>query len=173
MRPPLIFWVFNSPSPAPQGPMDPTGGEGTSADIVPTQIIFGVDPCTRCWNIAQKSPNCKNFPLTPIITKISFASFSARRRPPTPKLPRSRPWCLLYLSQNFTPIAPSCVEISSTVQTNKQTNKQTKQVRQQDAYLAIRPAYPRGVSRIIMLTNPQKIARKRFMVFSSTIGSRE
>ena len=27
------------------------------------------------------------------------------------------------LSQNFTPIAPSCVEISSTVQTNKQTKK--------------------------------------------------
>ena len=34
------------------------------------------------------------------------------------------------LSQNFTPIAPSCVEISSTVQTkktNKQTNTQKKQ----------------------------------------------
>ena len=42
------FLSFNSPSPAPQGPMDPTGGGGTSADIVPTQIIFGVDPCTRC-----------------------------------------------------------------------------------------------------------------------------
>jgi len=27
--------------------MDPTGGGGTSTDIVPTQIIFGVDPCTR------------------------------------------------------------------------------------------------------------------------------
>jgi len=27
------------------------------------------------------------------------------------------------LSQNFTPIAPSCVEISSTVQTKKQTKK--------------------------------------------------
>ena len=30
------------------------------------------------------------------------------------------------LSQNFTPIAPSCVEISSTVQTNKKTNKNSK-----------------------------------------------
>ena len=30
------------------------------------------------------------------------------------------------LSQNFTPIAPSCVEISSTVQTNKKKQKQTK-----------------------------------------------
>ena len=39
---------FNSPSPAPQGPMGTTGGGGTSADIVPTKIIFGVDPCKRC-----------------------------------------------------------------------------------------------------------------------------
>ena len=81
--------------------MDPTGGGGTSADILPIQIIFGVDPCTRCWDIAQKPPKCKNSPLTPIVTKISFASFSARRRPPTPKLPRSRPWCLLYPVPKF------------------------------------------------------------------------
>ena len=98
MRPPLIFWVFNSSSPAPQGPMDPTGGRGTSADIVPTQIIFGVDLCTRCWDIAQKPPKCKNSPLTPIVTKISFASFSARRGR---QLPRSRSWCLLYPEPKF------------------------------------------------------------------------
>ena len=42
--------------------MDPTGG-GTSADIVRTQIIFGVDPCTRCWDIAQKPPKCKKIPI--------------------------------------------------------------------------------------------------------------
>ena len=81
--------------------MDPRGGRGTSADIVPTQIIFGVDPCTRCWDIAQKPPKCKNSPLTPIVTKISFASFSARRGPPTPKLPRSRSGCLLYPEPKF------------------------------------------------------------------------
>jgi len=39
--------------------------------------------------------------LTPIVTKISFASFSASRGPPTPKLPRSRPWCLLYPEPKF------------------------------------------------------------------------
>ena len=81
--------------------MGTTGGGGTSADIVRTQIIFGVDPCTRCWDIAQKPPKCKNSPLTPIVTKISFASFSARRGPPTPKLSRSRPWCLLYPEPKF------------------------------------------------------------------------
>ena len=72
---PQFFEFLTTPPPAPQGPMDPTGGEGTSADIVPTQIIFGVDPCKRCWDIAQKPPKCKNSPLTPIVTKISFAPF--------------------------------------------------------------------------------------------------
>jgi len=42
-------------------------------------IKFGVDPSTRCWDIAQKTPKCKNFPLTPIVTKISFSPFF---RPP-------------------------------------------------------------------------------------------
>ena len=44
---PPHFFEFLTP-PAPQGPMGTTGGGGTSADIVPTQIIFGVDPCKRC-----------------------------------------------------------------------------------------------------------------------------
>ena len=43
------FFEFLTPAlPNPQGPMGTTGGRGTSADIVPTQVIFGVDPCTRC-----------------------------------------------------------------------------------------------------------------------------
>ena len=57
------FLSFNSPSPALQGPMDPTGGGGMSADIVPTQIKFGVDASTRCWDIAQKPPKCKKIPI--------------------------------------------------------------------------------------------------------------
>jgi len=75
-----IFWAFNSPSTRPQGPMDPRRGRGTSADIVPTHIKFGVDLSTRCWDIAQKTPKCKNSPLTNI-TRISFPPFSA---PPPP-----------------------------------------------------------------------------------------
>ena len=67
------FWVFNSPASRPQGPMDPTVGEGTSAGLhVLTQIKFGVDLSTRCWDIAHKPPKCKNSPLTPIVTKILF-----------------------------------------------------------------------------------------------------
>jgi len=83
---PQFFWVFNSPSTRPQGPMDPRGGRGTSADIVPTHIKFGVDPSTRCWDIAQKpcTKMQKNSPLTPIVTKISFPPFSAPGGPLTP-----------------------------------------------------------------------------------------
>ena len=90
------FFEFLTPPPhTPRGRLSAQGG--TSADIVPTQIIFGVDPCKRCWDIAQKPPKCKNAPLTPIVTKISFAPFSARRGPPTPNRgeytsrPRLRP----------------------------------------------------------------------------------
>ena len=45
---PQFFEFLTPPPPAPQGPMGTTGGGDTSADIVPTQIIFGVDPCKRC-----------------------------------------------------------------------------------------------------------------------------
>ena len=45
---PLFFEFLTPPRPAPQGPIGTTLGGGTSADIVPTQIIFGVDPCKRC-----------------------------------------------------------------------------------------------------------------------------
>jgi len=76
---PPFFEFLTPPPPAPER------GRGTSADIVPTHIKFGVDPSTRCWDIAQKPSKCKNSPLTPIVTKISFPPFSARRRPLTPK----------------------------------------------------------------------------------------
>jgi len=64
---PQFFGVFNSPSPCPQGPMGTTRGGGPSADIVPTKIIFGVDPCKRCWDITQQPShqhgnNCHNIP---------------------------------------------------------------------------------------------------------------
>jgi len=82
---PQFFQFLTPPPPTPQRPMGTTGGGGTSADIVPIQIIFGVDPCKRCWDIAQKPPKCGKSLLTPIVTKISFPPFSARRGPPTPK----------------------------------------------------------------------------------------
>ena len=113
------FKFLTPPPPALQGPMGTTGGEGTSADIVPTQIIFGVDPCKRCWDIAPKPPKCKNSPLTPIVTKISFAPFSARVGPPTPKGEKTRPDPGYARMQTLAWIGPRVVEKSLTEQ-NKQ-----------------------------------------------------
>jgi len=46
------------------------------------KLWIRVDPSTRCWDIAQKLPKCKNSPLTPI---VFISPFSARRGPLTPK----------------------------------------------------------------------------------------
>jgi len=123
------FWVFNSPSPsAPKGPMDPIGRKGTSADIVPTHIQFGEDPSTRCWDIAQKPPKCKNSPLTPIVTKILFPPFSVRRGPLTPKRGENTSGTTVRPHANFGVNRPAgCREI---VDRTKQTNKTKHTVKQ-------------------------------------------
>jgi len=125
MRPPPIFWV-NSPSPTPQRPMNPTGWRGTSADIVPTQIKLGVDPSTRCWDIAQKPPKCKkNSPLTPIVTKISFHPFSGRRGPPTSERGEDTSGTRLRPHAKFGWNRPAgCREIVDKKRTKKHTVKQ-------------------------------------------------
>jgi len=99
--------------------MDPTGGGGTSTDIVPTYLVW---ICARVAEISLKNrQNAKKFPLTPIVTKISFAPFSARRGPPTPKKGKvtSRP--RLRLRANFGVNRQRVAEKSLTVQKNKQT----------------------------------------------------
>jgi len=120
---PPIFWVLTPPPPTPQGPMGTTGGSGTSADIVPTQIIFGVNPCKRCWDIAQKPPKCKNSPLTPIVTKISFPPFlpAGGRQPPKGEKTHSEPEYARM--QNLAWIGPRVVEKSLTKKTNKCVSK--------------------------------------------------
>ena len=121
---PPIFWDFNSPPSAPRGRWTPQGGMATSADIVPTQIKFGVDPSTRCWDIAQKPPKCQNSPLTPIVTKISFPPFSVRRRPLTPKRGEDTSGTRVRPHANFGVNRPAdCREIVH--RTKKQTNKKT------------------------------------------------
>jgi len=118
---PQFFEFLTPPPPAFQGPMGTTGGGGTSADIVPTQIIFGVDPCKRCCDIAEKPPKCKNSPLTSIVTKISFVPFSARRGPPTPKRGEDTSGTRVRLHANFgVNRSAGCREI-----VDEQTNKHT------------------------------------------------
>ena len=96
----------------------------TVDDIVPIHIQFGVDPSTRCWDIAQKPPKCKYSPLTPIVTKISFILFFASRGPLTPKIgedtsgTRVRPHAKFGLNR-----PAGCREIVDNKRTNK--NKHT------------------------------------------------
>ena len=84
MRPPPIFWVFNSPSPRSSGGDGPQRGSGTSADIVPTYIKFG-GVSTRCWDIAQKPPKCKNSPIDSHSNENFISNFSVHRGPLNPK----------------------------------------------------------------------------------------
>ena len=76
------FLEFLTPLlPALQGPMDRRGGRGTSADIIPIQVKFGVDPFTRCWDIAQKPPKCKKIPIDSYSNENFIPPFSAPREP--------------------------------------------------------------------------------------------
>ena len=137
---PPFFWVFNSPSPASQGPMDPRWGGWTSADIVPTQIKFGVDASTRCWDIAQKPPKCKNFPLTPIVTNISFPHFSVRRGPLTPKRGEDTFWTRIRPHGKLGLNRPAdCREIVDRTNKNKCVSKTDT-----NPPFAFQIAFPRG-----------------------------
>ena len=84
----------------------------------------------RVAEISLKNRQNAKIPHWLPVTKISFASFSARRGPPTPKLSRSRSWCLFYPEPKFD-ADKSCVEISSTVQTNKQTKQKANLISRQ------------------------------------------
>jgi len=114
-----IFWVFNSPFSRPQWPMDPRGGRGMSANIVPIKIKFGVDPSTCCWDIAQKPPKCKYSPLTPIVTKFHFPLHppAGGRQPPKRENTHLEPE--YSRMQNLAWIGPRVVEKSLT---KKRTN---------------------------------------------------
>ena len=78
--------------------------------------------CGSVQALLRYRSKCKNSPLTPIVTKISFALFSTRRGPPTPKLPRSRPCCLLYPEPKFH-ADRTILRWDILNRTNKQTNK--------------------------------------------------
>jgi len=122
MRPPLFFWVFNSPPPALPGADGPHRGRGHVGGHCP--YINNIW-CGSVHALLRYRSKCKNSPLTPIVTKISFASFSARRGPPTPKLSRSRSWCLLYPEPKFH-ADRTILRWDILNRTNKKTNKKSK-----------------------------------------------
>jgi len=99
-----------------------------SADIVSTQIKLGVDLSTRRRDIAQKLPKCKNSPLTPIVTKISFPTFSVRRGLLTPKKGEDTSGTRVRPHANFGVNRPAgCWEIVD--QTKQHTVKQIPRIR--------------------------------------------
>jgi len=126
MRPPSIFWVFNSSSPAPQGPMadGPHRGRGHVGRHCPYTNNIWCGSVHALLRYRSKTVKMQKAPLTPIVTKISFAPFSARRGPQTPKRKEvtSRP--SLRSHANFGVNRPAgCWEIVDRTKTNKQTNK--------------------------------------------------
>ena len=116
---PPFFEFLTPPPPAPRGRWAPQGEGHVGRHCPYTTNIW----CGSVQALPRYRSKCKNSPLTPIVTKISFPPFSAGRQPPNYLVPVHD--VCFTMSQNFTPIAPSCVEISSTVQTNKQ-NKNKK-----------------------------------------------
>ena len=70
------FLEFFTPPPRLQGADGPQRGKGHVGRHCPYTNNFGVNPSTRCWDIAQKPPKSTNSPLTPIVTKISFFPYS-------------------------------------------------------------------------------------------------
>ena len=86
--------------------------------------------CKTCASVSPKywttfdDAQAKNKKVAVLFTKMSTLT-PKNVQPPRPRTPMGRsspnylvpPGVCSTLSQNFTPIAPSCVEISSTVQT--------------------------------------------------------
>ena len=101
MRPPPIFWVFNSPSPRPPGADGHHRGRGHVGRYCPYTNNIWCGSVQALLRYRSKTVKMQKFPIDSHSNENSFAPFSARRGPPTPKLPGSRPWCLLYPEPKF------------------------------------------------------------------------
>jgi len=101
----------------PPRPSDPKSGEYFwEHSIYPANLVSIAPRVSEIW-----------------ITQYFPIDLNVKIQPPDPGAPTGRssqnylvpvPGVCSTLSRNFTPIAPSCVEISSTVQTNKNKKKQ-------------------------------------------------
>ena len=127
MRPPPIFWVFNSPSPRPPGADGPHRERGHVGRHCPYTNNIWYRSVHALLRYRSKTAKMQKFPNHSHSNENFICLFF---RPPGAAIARQPPNYLVpvhdvcsTLSQNFTLIAPSCVEISSTVQINKQTNK--------------------------------------------------
>ena len=95
------FFELLTPLPRPPGADGPHRRRGHVGRHCPYINIIWCGSVHALLRYRSKTAKMQKFLLTPIVTKISFPSFSARRGPPTPKLTCSRPWCLLYPEPKF------------------------------------------------------------------------
>jgi len=106
--------------------------------------IQSTPACKTCASVSPKywttfdDAQAKNKKVAVLFTKMSTLT-PKNVQPPRPRTPMGRsspnylvpPGVCSTLSQNFTPIAPSCVEISTTVQTNKKQTKKANLISRQ------------------------------------------
>jgi len=150
---PLFFWVFNFPSICPsQGPMDPRGGRGTSADIY--EIWCGsIHELLR-----YRSETTKMQKFTPIVTKISFSPFFAPRGPLNPKRGEDTSRTRVCPHAKFGVNWPAgCREIVD-IKANKKTNKCVSKTDTNPPF-AFQIAFPRGTDFTGFLQGGSKIKR--------------
>jgi len=123
---PQFFEFITPPPPAPQGPMGTTGGGGTSADIAPTQIIFGVECGSVHALLRYRSKTAKMQKKIPIGSNSNENFISPFFRPPGAANPQK--------GRRHVPIqaTPACKIWRESTRgllrnrwPNKQTNKQT------------------------------------------------
>ena len=79
------FLSFNSPSPRPPGADRHHRGRRHVGRHCPYTNNIWCGSVQALLRYRSKTAKMQKFPIDPIVTKISFAPFSARRGPPTPK----------------------------------------------------------------------------------------
>jgi len=118
------FFEFLTPLPRPPGADGPHRGSGHVGRHCPYTNNIRCGSVHALLRYGSKTAKMQKFPIDPHSTKISFAPFSARRGPPTPKRGEDTSRIRVRLHANFGVNRPAgCREIVD--RTNKQTNKPT------------------------------------------------
>ena len=123
---PQFFEFLTPPSPSPPGADGHHRGRGHAGRHCPYRNNIWCGSVQALLRYRSKTAKMQNSPLTPIVTKISFAPFSARRGPPTPKRGEDTSGTRIRLRANFGVNRPAgCREIVD--RTNKKTNQKNIQ----------------------------------------------
>ena len=122
--------IHENEYPHPKKCSTPAAGTPLNRATPKAENTSGSTGCIYPANLVSIAPRVSEI----WITQYLPIDLNVKIQPPAPGAPKRRsspnylvpvPGVCSTLSQNFTPIAPSCIEISSTVQTNKQTKQQT------------------------------------------------